>query len=461
MLTRLGDSQQSLTGLEAVLDLRYVQIGSTAFDTRYVLKTGDTMTGPLIITPATDSVSALLITNHANTANVFDVDTTNKRVGIGTNAPGFSFHLVSVDNNPLWIESNDSNSMGFVMQSTGTGGHAFKFFSTASGNGSGAGQFGIFDITAGKTFLSLDSGGGNISIIAGASYGWVSDGSFAGPSLDTGISRVGAGIVALGNGSASNESGTLYLTTLGIGYGVYIQVSHGSSWPSGTHNLIGVSFTSTDQVDIFTPGSARSTSALTLRADGLVYTNTDILLGAAVTPSGNGALQTKIGSSTSPAKVGGVIFDHFADAGNTTTGETDLYSDTTVANTLAANGDKITAEYAGIFVASGTATRDIRAYFAGTSIFDSTGLTTATAEAWNLKITIIRESATVIRSIVTFIATTAVGASVNTDVQYNRITGLTLTGTNILKITGQAGGVGAATNDIVAKLGTILFMPGA
>ncbi len=37
------------------------------------------------------------------------------------------------------------------------------------------------------------------------------------------------------------------------------------------------------------------------------------------------------------------------------------------------------------------------------------------------------------------------------------LTGLTLSGSNILKITGQAAGTGAATNDIVAKMGFVEF----
>src|SRR6266700_693352 len=42
------------------------------------------------------------------------------------------------------------------------------------------------------------------------------------------------------------------------------------------------------------------------------------------------------------------IFDHFADANNTTTGETDLYSDTTAGGQFATDGDKIYADYFGI-----------------------------------------------------------------------------------------------------------------
>lgn len=154
---------------------------------------------------------------------------------------------------------------------------------------------------------------------------------------------------------------------------------------------------------------------------------------------------------------GGPIFDHYADVGNSTTSETDLYSDSTPANLLFLNGDKITAEYAGIFVSSATATRQLKVYFAGTMIFDSTaGTVAAGADAWNIKVSIIRESSSVIRSSVSMIAS---GLTIASATNYTRLTGLTFSGANILKITGQAGGVGAATNDIVAKLGTVNLYP--
>jgi hypothetical protein len=69
--------------------------------------------------------------------------------------------------------------------------------------------------------------------------------------------------------------------------------------------------------------------------------------------------------------VGGILFDHYVDAGNSTTTETDLYSDTLAANTFNANGDKIFAEYGGVFVSSATATRQIKIKFAGSTILDT------------------------------------------------------------------------------------------
>lgn len=167
----------------------------------------------------------------------------------------------------------------------------------------------------------------------------------------------------------------------------------------------------------------------------------------------DGHLSIRAGGSTGIlAKPGGVIFDHFADVGNVDTGEDDLYSDTIPASTLSVNGDKLVAQYSGIFVSSATATRRLKAYFGGTLIYDSTALSLSVSADWDMSIIVIRESATVVRCSVKVNTTTASSAPYTA---YTRITGLTLTNTNILKITGEAAGVGAATNDIVAKLSTV------
>jgi hypothetical protein len=157
--------------------------------------------------------------------------------------------------------------------------------------------------------------------------------------------------------------------------------------------------------------------------------------------------------------IGGILFDHFADAGNTTTTETDLYSDTLLANTFATNGDKVTAMYGGIFVSSGTATREIRVYFGETVIFDTGALSiSAGADAWTINVVVIRDSSSSVRCSVYANLT---GAALNAFCAYTSVSGLTLTNTQVLKITGQAAGVGAATNDIVAKLGTVEWKPAA
>lgn len=157
-------------------------------------------------------------------------------------------------------------------------------------------------------------------------------------------------------------------------------------------------------------------------------------------------------------KTSAPLFDHHADVGNATTVETDLYSDTLAAGQLGTNDDKIEAEYAGVFVSSGTATRQLKIYFDGQSIFDSGALTLSLSSAWTIYLTIIRVSATVIRAMVSM---TTQGAALAAYTAYTEVTGRTLSGTNILKLTGTAAGVGAASNDILSKMGYVTFRPAA
>lgn len=163
-----------------------------------------------------------------------------------------------------------------------------------------------------------------------------------------------------------------------------------------------------------------------------------------------------MGQITNPSTstFGRALFDHFASVGNVTTGETDLYSDTIAAGQLASNGDKLSASYGGSFVSSGTATREIKIYFAGTAIFDTGALTLSLSAAWTAYVDIIRVSSTFIRYMISF---TTEGAALSAYTAVGELTGLTLSNTAVLKVTGQAAGVGAATNDIVAKLGSVSY----
>lgn len=151
------------------------------------------------------------------------------------------------------------------------------------------------------------------------------------------------------------------------------------------------------------------------------------------------------------------LFDHYADVGNVGGGEDDLYSDTIAASQLANNGEKLDAKYGGIFVNS-TSTKDLAVYFGGTKIFDTGALTISATSAWELEVLVQRESSTVVRCSAKLNTS---GASLGSYAQYTRITGLTLTNTQVLKLTGTSGGAGIADNDIVAKLGYIQWIPAA
>lgn len=160
------------------------------------------------------------------------------------------------------------------------------------------------------------------------------------------------------------------------------------------------------------------------------------------------------GSPASPK----ALKDFYADVSNTSTTETDIFTYTTIASTLNNNGEKLKAEYNGNFVGSGTATKQIRVYFAGTLIFDSNTLTVSSSGSWSARVSIIRSGSTTARATVNI---TTPGASTATYTTETDVTGITYTNTNILKITATAGGVGAATGDIIGKHGDITWYPAA
>ena len=159
-------------------------------------------------------------------------------------------------------------------------------------------------------------------------------------------------------------------------------------------------------------------------------------------------------TASKTAKVGGKIKEFYTDGGNVSTAETDLYSYTTEASLLGANGENLDVVFAGIYVGNAF-TKQVKAYFGGTAIFDSGALAVGSNSSWRMQASIIRVSASVVRYSVTL---TTPGASTMVYSSVGELTGLTLSATNVLKITGTAG-AGGASNDIVAKLGTVNWHP--
>ncbi len=152
------------------------------------------------------------------------------------------------------------------------------------------------------------------------------------------------------------------------------------------------------------------------------------------------------------------LFDHYADAGNSGTSETDLYSATLAANTLAANGDKIAAFYSINVTGSATATSQFKVYFAGTARFDSGALSLSSSSNWQCWVEMVRTASTTGRITVSLQAPGAAVAIYTTEAD---MTSLDFTTTNVIKITGTRAGAGAASNDILAKHGYVQKIPGA
>ena len=150
--------------------------------------------------------------------------------------------------------------------------------------------------------------------------------------------------------------------------------------------------------------------------------------------------------------MGGVIADFYTDAANSGTAQTDLYSYTLPANTFANDGEKISFSYA-IEFSDATSTANLKIVFAGNNVALNTFTLTATASATVFGY-IIRTGSTTARTCITFAMGSANGTP-STYVSNADMTGLDFTTTNIIKLTGTAGGAGGGSNDITAKSGTI------
>lgn len=160
-------------------------------------------------------------------------------------------------------------------------------------------------------------------------------------------------------------------------------------------------------------------------------------------------VKIKTSGNASIAKVGGSIFGNKTDVSNSGTSETDIYTDTLPSNCIVNVFDKIYARYGGIFSGAAASTQQVRAYFGGNLIFDSGALAIGVATpAWDLELNIMTESNVVIRCVATF---HSASTTLAVTTQYTRVTGLTLSSTNILKITGTAGGASGASTQITGK----------
>ncbi len=197
---------------------------------------------------------------------------------------------------------------------------------------------------------------------------------------------------------------------------------------------------------------------LTTKGDIWVYSTTDARLPVGVDYN---ILQADSSTATGLSWVKKPLtdlFDHYADVATTHTDgtEDDLYSDTLAAGQFAQNGDKIIAEYAVTFAKHSLSTDQVKAYFGGNLILDSgaNSYTSGSGGTANVHILVICESATTVRVKATFIPA---GITLQPVVTYTRITGLTLSNPQILKLTGIATGTGAASGDITCVLGYVAY----
>lgn len=164
-----------------------------------------------------------------------------------------------------------------------------------------------------------------------------------------------------------------------------------------------------------------------------------------------GIVRRLAGTSTGFAVVGGTLFNSITTTGNVTTAETDLFTTSIAANTLATNSDTVEFYSAGTFAATANNKR-VRIYFGATAILDTTALVVTTASNWSITGRLIRTGAATQKAIVTFVSSdTTVTGIVNYTTPAE-----TLSGAVTLRVTGQA----TATNDIVGEFWKGSWQPG-
>jgi len=208
-----------------------------------------------------------------------------------------------------------------------------------------------------------------------------------------------------------------------------------------------------------THGATTAPTALLMLAAGTASANTaplKLTSGTNLTTAEAGVIEyngTHYRTKGSGLRVadGGVIADFYTDAANVSTSETALYSYTTPANTLANDGEKIEFKYA-VDLSDITATNRIKVTFGGNIIGDTGGLTISATGAAIVTGWIVRTSSTTVRS---YVSVTTQNASAPVYTSYVYTTGLTLSSTNALLLTGTAAGAGGGSGDITGKLGTI------
>ncbi len=120
-------------------------------------------------------------------------------VGIGTTTPG----------NPLVITASGVTSSLFSIASS-TGANLVQLASDGVTGSS------LFNASTGENRFNINPNGQYVRVSGAGVYGW-SPSTNAGVSADTGLSRISAGVVAVGNGTTGSAAGTLVAGAIGIG----------------------------------------------------------------------------------------------------------------------------------------------------------------------------------------------------------------------------------------------------
>lgn len=467
----------------------------------------------LEITGGASTGGAVTVTNvSANTNTVQDVLTVRSNSS-GTAATSFGPGLLfqgessTTDNrdmvrlSSIWTTATDASRASALVYSdvTGAGSLTERFRFTPTGITTAANPF-----TIGNGSGEVIIGGGSGSATIGNSSGNVSLYSSQNSTAAIAIAATGnttsnVGGIAIGPGALSQTSGTRNYMNFGYnltptsGTAVHNQLSftgtlNQTGGANGIIRGINLAHTVTAVADyraieiadngsnvkgIYQTGSTTTNNFVGKTTFGATTTPTALLLLAAGTTTVPPLQQTS-GTLNTTALAGGieyngthyrtkasglrvadsgVIADFYTDGVNIGTSETVLYTYTTPASTLATDGEKIAFNYV-VDLSDATATVRLKVKFATQDIADTGALTVSATGAATITGWIVRTSSTTARCSVTVFAP---GAATPTSTTYTYLTSLTLSNTNVLSLSGQAGGAGGGDNDITAKTGTVYW----
>jgi collagen type VII alpha len=165
-------------------------------------------------------------------------------------------------------------------------------------------------------------------------------------------------------------------------------------------------------------------------------------------------LKTRLGTSTSyPNNAHTSIAFDSASTGNTAATETDIRTTTLVASALGTNGDGVHFTAAGSFANTASVDKRLIVYFGGTAIFDSGNLAITSSNTWRMSADCWRDSSTSVKC--TTIISSSATAALTALSKYATVTSLTLSNTQVFKITGNGTNANDTTAEIWEVYGTV------
>jgi hypothetical protein len=401
---------------------------------------------PMHISP--NSVNVLDIrSNRVNAYQHMSIQT-----GGGTPIAMLDVRSASEDQT-LYIENGKAGGYGAIITSTnGTGGNVGLDI-TATGTAANKGinfnasmaatDWNIYSAGASKTYLAGKVG---LGVTSPTSYLHIKAGT---ATANTAPIKIDAGTnLTTPEDGAIEYDGTHYYATVGStryqldqqagspSDEAYSATTWNGSLDAATKNAL------RDKFETMITSLNSQTGAVTITAGNAISTST---------LSGDITIAVDVNHSTLPH----TIATYFTDVANSGTGETDLYSTTTSANTLSGNGQTLYFDYT-VNMTDNTSTAALAVYFGATQIGTTGALTVSSTGYWRVTGSITRATSTTARATV---VVTAPGGSTTLYVNETDLTSQNFATTNVVKITGQAGGAGGGTGDITAKMGKLYYQP--